>query len=113
MKRNPWKNIIMIEERFAIFANVIQDKVLRNSARVLIMLSLYRDNVKVKGLSKSGRRVEKWIPVKRLERFRVKYLHKDQFGISWGNREEAEEYLEGLNKWLPQDASQTCSTKEP
>jgi hypothetical protein len=60
---------------YGLVANVISDNALRNGA--LVHLFYRKDGeprVFVSGLSKGGRRIEKWIPYKRLKNYRAKSL---------------------------------------
>ena len=61
-------------EKWIIKANVIQDKVFRDGAKVLILdIPGSLDSLQVRGLSKGGRTVTKWVQVNRLRNFRPQF----------------------------------------
>jgi hypothetical protein len=64
-----------MSDNFGIVANVVQDKSLRNGAKVWV-LDIYGDgaSVRVRGLSKGGRRITKFIHIKRLMNFRPEWM---------------------------------------
>lgn len=60
---------------FCIIANVKSDKALRTGAKVyLLNANQGADHVEVHGISKSGRRINKYLPYKRLENFRAAWV---------------------------------------
>jgi hypothetical protein len=60
---------------FCIVANVASDKVFRLGAKVYILRANQQaDSAEVTGLSRSGRRIRKFIPYKRLENFRAAWV---------------------------------------
>jgi len=81
------------QDRWIIVANVFGDKVLRNGATVTV-LGVHGDmeGIKVRGLSRGGRKVTKYTRIKRLRSWRVKWCHKDHIPDTWlvfGSKEEA------------------------
>ena len=80
---------------FGIVANVLSDRVLRTGARVW----LYRCNGDaecpiVSGMSKGGRRVEKYTHYKRLTNFRAAWVPehlRDRVCLCWATKDEANE----------------------
>lgn len=73
---------------FCIVANVVSDKVFRVGAKVYIVRANQgADNAEVIGLSRGGRRVNKYIPYKRLTNFRAAwvppYLQEGKAPFSW------------------------------
>jgi hypothetical protein len=63
------------KEEYGIVANVIFDRILRSNAKVyLIRWHGDMERVLVKGVSKSGRVIEKYVSFKKLNNFRVKWF---------------------------------------
>ena len=61
--------------RYGVVANVIQDRVLRKGAKVYILrVHGEAESVSVTGISSGGRKIEKHIPLKRLENFRAAWI---------------------------------------
>ena len=63
------------ERIYCLVANVTQEKVLRNGAKVYVIQLSY-DGAYVTGLSKGGRRVTKWVALKRVSNFRAAWIPK-------------------------------------
>lgn len=61
-------------EKWIIKANVIQDKVFRDGAKVLILdMPGSLNSLQVRGLSKGARTVTKWMQLNRLKNFRPQF----------------------------------------
>lgn len=67
---------------FGVIANVIEDdKVLRFGARVVIVGEWTGggcERVRVDGMSKAGRSIRKYVPIRRLGTFRASWLHENE-----------------------------------
>lgn len=85
---------------YGIVANVLTDKALRSGAKVWILYcNGDAENPVVRGLSKSGRPIEKYTKYARLYNFRAAWippnLRKD-VGWSWEKKDEAEQRAAAL-----------------
>jgi hypothetical protein len=74
---------------YCIIANVKEDKAFRNGAKVYLLNGRQSSNsVEVHGISKGGRKINKYIPYKRLENFRAAWvpdhLNYEKTKIWWG-----------------------------
>lgn len=80
----------MAEAGYVIVANVVDaDSCLRKGARVVVeWLPGDPAKAQVRGLSRGGRVVTKWIATKRLGNFRPAWEHKPRWG-AYRTREEA------------------------
>lgn len=95
---------IKLSKEWGIVANVQADKALRIGAKVTILES-HGDasQVKVRGCSKSGRVIEKYIPFKRLKNFRAAWIPeklRDEIHHwhKFETKDKAAQYASGLNK---------------
>ncbi len=91
-------------EKWIVKANIIQDKIFRDGAKVLILdIPGSKESLQVRGLSKGGRIVTKWIQINRLENFRPEFVAElDDIGFGHfipGTKEHAQEVAEGLKKY--------------
>ena len=82
----------MSEPGYGVVANVIAaDSCLRMGARVVVeWVPGDPDKAHVRGLSRGGRRVSKWVATKRLGNFRVAWIAKPEWA-TYSTREEATE----------------------
>lgn len=85
----------MGEGKYAIVANVAgADSCLRFGARVVVQtIPGNPDHVEVRGLSRGGRPVTKWVVSSRLERFRPAWEHRPP-PLSFTTREEADQCIQ-------------------
>ena len=69
---------IPVQKEYGVVANVMEpDRVLRNGAKVWIMHGWGGggwERLKVRGLSRGGRTVTKWVPIERLSNFRRAWM---------------------------------------
>jgi hypothetical protein len=88
--------------QWGIAANVLQDKVLRTNAKVLVLTCRGGDvNALVSGLDKGGRMVTKFTKLKRLERFRPVWLTpkmREKVWGAWETKEEVKVIADTMNK---------------
>lgn len=88
------------DKEYGIIANVLSDHVLRTGAKVWILYcNGDAEHPKVMGLSKSGRKVIKYMPFKRLTKFRSAWVPdhlRDQ--VSSYSKELAAQYAMDLNE---------------
>lgn len=89
------------EGAYGIVANVLWDRVLRMSAKVYL-LGWHGDfeNVYVWGLGKHGRRIRKYLPMKRLYHYRAAWLPPHVRGLGWFGcleKAQAQHLAEDLN----------------
>ncbi len=91
-------------EKWVIKANIIQDKVFRDGAKVLILdIPGSKESLQVRGMSKGGRMVTKWIQINRLENFRPEFAAElDDAGYGHfipGTKEHAQEVAGNLGEY--------------
>jgi hypothetical protein len=83
---------------FGIVANVLSDKHLRIGGKVWIQQTNGgAEMVKVSGLSHGGRRIYKYVPLKRLSNFRAKWIPETQRkrnGLTFSDKEKAEAFAQ-------------------
>lgn len=91
---------------YGVVANVCEpDRALRMGARVWVLWSTGgtgRERFVVEGMSRSGRRIEKWVPAVRLNNYRAKWIPEPLQERVWylrGTREDAEESARQLDEW--------------
>lgn len=81
---------------FGIVANVLSDKHLRIGGKVWIQqINGDAEQVKVYGLSQGGRRIAKYVPLKRLTNFRAKWIpeaQRERNGLTFTEKEKAEAF---------------------
>jgi len=92
-------------EKWIIKANVIQDKTFRDGAKVLILdIPGSLDSLQVRGLSKGGRTVTKWMQINRLKNFRPEFAAElDDVGFGHfipGDKERAQEVAGNLERYV-------------
>ena len=96
----------MAEERWGIAANVIDDKVFRRGAKVRVWHNV-GDSMKnqVRGISKGGRVVTKWLPIHRLEKFRARFsANPDRDFAGWyKSKDAANAVATNLNRWADEE----------
>lgn len=98
----------MTSDVFGIVANVVSDRVLRTGAKVWVCYCNGDASCpRVAGLSKSGRRIEKYTHYKRLENFRAKWIPEHMrararpgYGVIWeyATKDEAARHANSLNE---------------
>jgi len=79
---------------FAVYANIVADKVLRAGAKVEVFWQ-GGDRARVHGLNKGGRRVLRWVPLKSLTNFRAGWCRETDGPVR--SREAAEQQAAVLN----------------
>jgi len=86
-------------DRYGIVANNVNDRVLRRGARCRIQqLGGGGNSIFVRGLSKGGRRIEKWVRLSKLENFRVSWVHESERNVCvLRSKEEAQTIADNLN----------------
>lgn len=84
-----------MKEAFVIVANVAAaDSALRLGARVVIEeVNGDPDHVRVRGISRSGRVISKFLPLKRLKNLRPKWAHTTEAWHTFASREDATRYI--------------------
>lgn len=90
-----------VRYEYGIAANVVSDKVLRVGSKAFIV-SYHPPHGKVCGISKKGRRLEKWIAFKRLEKFRAKWIPdhlRDRICLVFCDKIEAQNFADDLQKY--------------
>ncbi len=90
-------------EKWIIKANIVQDKVFRDGAKVLILdIPGGKESLQVRGMSKGGRMVTKWVQINRLKNFRPEFAAKlDDVGFGHfipKDKEHVQEVAEKLEK---------------
>ncbi len=90
-------------EKWIIKANIIQDKVFRDGAKILILdIPGSKESLQVRGMSKGGRIVTKWVQMNRLKNFRPEYAAElDDIGFGHfipKDKEHAQEVAGNLEK---------------
>lgn len=80
-------------QNWAVAANVISDRLFRPGAKVLWCHG-DSDSLCVTGLSRGGRRIQKWLPLKRLRDFRASFIGHVTTGevLRLASKEQAAEY---------------------
>ena len=91
-------------EKWIIKANIIQDKVFRDGAKVLILdIPGSKESLQVRGISKGGRMVTKWVQINRLKNFRPEFAAElDGVGFGHfipGTKEHVQEIAGNLGKY--------------
>lgn len=96
----------MSDKEFGVVANIeVTDRILRNGTKVWLIGGTGGegwDRFVVHGLSRSPRRIEKWIPTKRLSNFRAAWMPphiREKFPHPYfsGSRSEMEELAANLD----------------
>jgi len=90
-------------EKWIVKANIIRDKVFRDDAKVLILdIPGSKESLQVRGLSKGGRTVMKWVQISRLRNFRPEFTAKlDDVGFGHfipKDKEHAQEVAGNLER---------------
>lgn len=95
---------------WGVACNICGDKAFRDGAKLMIVSFNYgnaSENMECVGLSKGGRRIKKWVSIKRLSNFRpsfchenaVKHFYESYTVISWfQTKEEAQKQCESLER---------------
>ncbi len=90
-------------EKWIIKANIIQDKVFRDGAKVLILdIPGSKESLQVRGLSKGGRSATNCVQINRLKNFRAEFVaERDDAGYGHfipKDQEHAQEVAGNLEK---------------
>lgn len=86
-------------KHWGICANVYGDRILRKGAKVVIYFGAGSGtDWLVSGLSKGGRKIEKWVKGKRFKNIRPYYVHKEnkRHRYWFETKDEAQEYCDRM-----------------
>jgi hypothetical protein len=96
-----------LKDKFGLVANVVSDHALRAGAKVWILgWNGDAENAQVRGLSKAGRTITKYIKIKRLGNFRAAWIPECRRGDVWATFQwEDKAHVTGLaelmnEKWM-------------
>lgn len=94
-----------MSDLFGLVANVVSDRALRTGAKVWILgWNGDAENAQVRGLSKGGKVITKYVRLKRLEKFRAAWIpecrRKDVWAtFQWEDKSHAARLAESMRKW--------------
>lgn len=86
-----------------VVCNVYGDRLLRNGAKCRVYIGPHgaKPSIVLVGLSKGGRKIKKWVRLRRCNNFRPQYYEKYEFGFE--TKEEAQEQASKIGLWAARE----------